>query len=109
MTPAPHLHPLRCETCDNNIKPLVKCKLEPYGDYVNGEVAYRNIPLRVLEWNSRHGCASHSASSDVLEELDKKCYDQISFLSGAGSSERIAYKQVRLWIAELRSQQTKER
>jgi hypothetical protein len=52
-----------------------------------------------------------SASSDVLEELDKKCYDQISFLSGAGSSERIAYKQVRLWIAERREQmmRTKER
>ena len=44
----------------------------------------------------------------VLDDLDKKCYEQISFLSGAGSSERIAYKQVRLWIAEFRQQQ-KER
>ena len=54
-------------------------------------------------------CKERPAKSDaVLDDLDKKCYEQISFLSGAGSSERIAYKQVRLWIAELRSQQ-KER
>ncbi|MCJ7697329.1 MAG: hypothetical protein MUO73_03255 [Thermoplasmata archaeon] len=41
----------------------------------------------------------------VLEELDKRCYNSI----GAGDGDiavggRIAFKEIRLWIAELRQQ-----
>jgi hypothetical protein len=52
MTPAPH--PLRCETCDNK-----DC---PFG--FEAMYLVRLIPNIMRQV----GCASHSASSDVLEE-----------------------------------------
>jgi hypothetical protein len=101
MTPAPH--PLRCETCKND-----KC-LNFYGslldDVQNGYL--ENLcgeDKAVVRTISIIGCASHSASSDVLEDFMNKIVSSRFELDG---EIVVRITDVRIIREELR-QQTKE-
>jgi hypothetical protein len=112
MTPAPH--PLRCETCD-----------KPYCE--GEETRFKFCPLAhhyvLMMWDGKYipytqtsqdietlGCASHSASSDVLEELRKnvvKLYDD-GFKNPLCTFDA-AVSMMKYGDIKLRQQQTKER
>ena len=67
MTPAPH--PLRCETCKRE-----GCYFHPSkAIWRNGMIPQKaisiNNPISIPEFINRFGCASHSASSDVLDKV----------------------------------------
>jgi hypothetical protein len=65
MTPAPH--PLRCETCKNRPCPAYYVVLkEPY----SREFGYNFWIDKSALVTSIVGCASHSASSDVLDDYN---------------------------------------
>jgi hypothetical protein len=86
MTPAQH--PLRCETCNKATSEIlengaIRCK----GNYLSPDY---------VRFISEMGCASHSASSDVLEELEKRVW-----YMGQGEREFL-HKEVEKLKEELR-------
>ena len=59
MTANPQMHPLRCETCGwFQLHHINECDI------------FGAMSPAMLELIKKVGCASHSASSDVLEELN---------------------------------------
>jgi len=99
-------HPLRCETCSylskNNYPAGTGFCLKSERGYLMTEGM--RVVLDTL------GCASHSASSDVLDELEKraiemkkdsdKCYEK--YHGDEALSMSVCYGQMLEWIAELR-------
>jgi hypothetical protein len=65
-----------CDTCEHAlILPqwyLTKCKLEQYGEYVNGKPAYRDVPKEVLAWNKKHGCGTYRKKRSLVD-LPSEC------------------------------------
>jgi hypothetical protein len=113
MTPAPQPHPLRCETCK-----IPKNKTEPKWCPVIEEWVGAMYPEKTFIF-SKSGCASHSASSDVLEER-KRILDEIRvwlhqhcywfYVNGHEGEQRYHFEVVKFreFLEEFRLQ-TKER
>jgi hypothetical protein len=107
-------HPLRCETCDHRVPyprnatagayKFLYC--EKTKKFLTDDI----LKDRAIELFSIVGCASHSASSDVLDELEKraiemkkdsdKCYEK--YHGDEALSMSVCYGQMLEWIAELR-------
>jgi hypothetical protein len=104
MTPVTE-HPLRCETCEKHTE-------NQYMDFCKGYPMSKDDPTELVTFIRYHGCASHSASSDVLDEkieLLKLVEDELFKCIRFKGMEITAVNSLfARYIRELR-QQTKER
>ena len=98
MTPAPH--PLRCETCNNEWCTLHQKHWE--------RRKVSELPTVEHRFVYEYGCASHSASSDVLEEFWQRLYDGGAFSVNTICDAKRIYDEFRQQTKE-QMMRTKER